>query len=111
MRALLWLSTFRKAGALRLKHDLFRCRRQNALTQSPQSFDSTNNIKSQLNAVNFGVEGNAGITSQLGKGNIFIEGGFNYGFINIQKGTPNSKNNIGAGTVTLGYTYPLEKKK
>jgi len=84
---------------------------QNALTQSSLSFDSTNNVKSQLNTVNFGVEGNAGITNQLGKGNIFIEGGFNYGFINIQKGEANGKNNTGAATVTLGYTYPLGKKK
>lgn len=84
---------------------------QNALTQSPKSFDSTNNIKSQLNKVNFGVEANAGFTSQLGKGYIFLEGGFNYGFINIQKGTANGKNNTGAATVTFGYAFLLVKRK
>ena len=35
----------------------------------------------------------------------FIEGGGNYGFLNIQKGTDNGKNQIGAATVALGYGY------
>lgn len=80
---------------------------QNQLTQSAQSFDATQNIKSQLNKTNFGVEGNVGISYGTGKSNIFIEGGFNYGFLNIQKGTANGKNNTGAGTVSLGYAYQL----
>jgi hypothetical protein len=80
---------------------------QQPLTQSAQSFDATDDIKSQLNKTNIGVEGNVGISYLMGKSNIFIEGGFNYGFLNIQKGTANGKNNTGAGTVSLGYAYRL----
>jgi Outer membrane protein beta-barrel domain len=78
---------------------------QQALPAGEQSFDTTQNIKSQLNTVNFGVEGNVGLGYRLCSGNIFIEGGFNYGFLNIQKGTANGKNNAGAATVTAGYSY------
>jgi hypothetical protein len=83
---------------------------QQPLPAGEQSFDTAQNIKSQLNTTNFGVEGNAGISYLLGKGNIFIEGGFNYGFLNIQKGTANGKNNTGAATVSLGYAYWLGAK-
>ncbi len=75
-----------------------------------QSFDNTQNIKSQLHSANFGVEANVGFSEAFGKSEIFIEGGGNYGFLNIQKGTANGKNNIGAGTLTIGYAYHLGKK-
>ncbi|HEY5368408.1 MAG TPA: porin family protein [Hanamia sp.] len=74
-----------------------------------QSFDTTNNIKNQLNTFNFGVSGNVGFAYRFGKNKIFIEGGGNYGFLNIQKGTANGKNNTGAGTVALGYGYTFWK--
>ncbi len=79
------------------------------LTQQPQSFNDNTNIKDQLHGTDFGAEGNLGLIYKLGHCNIFIEGGFNYGFLNIQKGTANGKNNTGAATVTLGYTYWLGK--
>ena len=84
---------------------------QQPLPGGKQSFYNTQNIKSQLNTTNFGVEGNAGISYRIGNGNIFIEGGFNYGFLNIQKGAANGKNNTGAATVSLGYAYTLGQKK
>lgn len=74
-----------------------------------QSFDTTNNIKDQLNKFNAGAEANIGLSYSLGSSNIFIEGGFNYGFLNIQKGTANGKNNTGAGTISLGYAYRFGK--
>lgn len=83
---------------------------KNVLTPAPQSFDTTQNIKSRLNTTNFGVEGNAGISYKICKGYIFIEDGFNCGFLNIQKGTANGKNNTGAATVSLGYAYWLGTK-
>jgi hypothetical protein len=70
-----------------------------------QSFNNTEDIKNQLHTVDFGIEGNVGFSYQLGPGNLFIEGGGNYGFLNIQKGTANGKNNTGAATVNLGYIY------
>ncbi len=75
-----------------------------------QSFDTTNNIKSQLNTTNFGVDGSVGIEYLLGKtkhDKIFFEVGGNYGFLNIQKGDANGKNNTGAATITLGYAYRI----
>ncbi|HVZ97094.1 MAG TPA: outer membrane beta-barrel protein, partial [Chitinophagaceae bacterium] len=85
----------------------------NPQTEQPiqGNFDTTTNIKSDLHHFNFGLEGNAGIACKINKKNtIFLEGGANYGFLNIQKGTANGKNNTGAGTVTLGYAYCLGKK-
>lgn len=82
---------------------------QQPITPSPQSFDATNNIKNQLNTFNFGVSGNVGFAYHFGENNIFIEGGGNYGFLNIQKGTANGKNQTGAGTVAIGYGYTFWK--
>lgn len=71
-----------------------------------QSFNNNQNIKDQLNTTNFGVEGNLGFNYSIGKTcNVFIEGGFNYGFINIQKVAADGKNNTGAAEVQVGYSY------
>ncbi len=83
----------------------------NALPFGPQSFDTTNNIKSQLNTTNFGIDGSVGIEYLMGKtkqDKIFFEIGGNYGFLNIQKGSANGKNNTGAATIMLGYAYKLK---
>lgn len=73
-----------------------------------QSFDNDHNLKDQLHRVNFGVEGNVGISYQIKKSHaIFIEGGGNYGLLNIQKGTANGKNHSGAATIMLGFAYGL----
>lgn len=70
-------------------------------------FDNTQNIKDQLNSANFGAEANIGLNYKFGANNIFIEFGGNYGFLNIQKGTANGKNNTGAATALLGYSMWL----
>jgi len=72
-----------------------------------QSFDGETSIKDQLNKVNFGVEGSIGLSYRLNRSTLFVEGGGNYGFLNIQKGTANGKNNTGAATVMVGYAYSL----
>ncbi|MDP4285787.1 MAG: porin family protein [Bacteroidota bacterium] len=82
---------------------------QQPASPSAQSFNSNNDIKDQLNTFNFGISGNLGFAYHFDKSNIFIEGGGNYGFLNIQKGTANGKNHTGAGTVALGYGYTFEK--
>lgn len=82
---------------------------QQPITPGPQSFDSTINIKSQLNTFNFGVSGNLGIAYRSNQSSIFLEGGGNFGFLNIQKGTANGKNRTGAGTVDIGYAYNFVK--
>jgi hypothetical protein len=82
---------------------------QQALPIGPQSFNNTQNIKDQLHTTNLGVEGNIGLNYRLGLSSIFIEGGGNYGFLNIQKGNANGKNNTGAALAALGYSYSFGK--
>jgi Outer membrane protein beta-barrel domain len=79
------------------------------ITPGKESFYNTQDIKSDLHDLNAGIEGNIGIAYRCRKNYFFIEGGGNYGFINIQKGTANGKNNAGAATVVLGYAYALGK--
>ncbi len=77
-----------------------------------QNFDQTTDIKDQLNTTNFGVDGSVGIEYFLGASRhdrIFFEAGGNYGFLNIQKGSADGKNNTGAATLMLGYAYKLGK--
>jgi hypothetical protein len=86
---------------------------QQELPGGPQSFDSTNNVRSQLHKANIGVDGNIGLAYLFGREHlqkIFLEAGGNYGFINIQKGSENGKNNTGAATILLGYTYQFTFK-
>lgn len=83
---------------------------QAALPVGPQSFNHTQNIKDQLHNANFGVDGNLGLgylCNNAHSHKIFLEVGGNYGFVNIQKGTSNGKNNTGAATVLVGYTCRL----
>lgn len=72
--------------------------------------DTTIDAKDQLNKVNVGVQGSLGISLDCGPGKVFIEGGGNYGFIDIQKGDEHGKNRIGAATVALGYSVDLRRR-
>lgn len=78
---------------------------QRPLTQSPQSFDNKEDIKSDLRKGNFGIEGDLGIALSVSSGKLFLEAGGNYGFLNIQKGTQNGKNQTGAASIRVGYAY------
>ncbi|MBO9732729.1 MAG: PorT family protein [Chitinophaga sp.] len=73
------------------------------------NFDQTVDIKDQLNTFNFGVSGNVGLAYIFGRNQVFVEGGGNYGFLNIQKGSANGKNNTGAATASIGYAYRIKK--
>jgi len=77
----------------------------------PESFDTTQNIKSSVNSFNVGVIGGVGISYAVCSGRIFIEGGGNYGFINIQKYSADGTNYTGAATIHIGYEYALMCKK
>ncbi len=77
--------------------------------QSPQSFNNKQDIEDDLHKGNFGIEGDVGFAFNCGKGDLFIEGGANYGFVNIQKGSDNGKNNTGAATIRVGYACNLGK--
>ena len=66
-------------------------------------------IKDERQSTNFGIEGNVGMSFRFGANSIFVEGGGNYGFLNIQKGSQNDKNNTGAATAVIGYSYRFGK--
>jgi len=55
--------------------------------------------------VNAGIEGNIGLTYRFANSSIFVEGGGNYGFFNIQKNAVDGKNNTGAASATIGYSF------
>ncbi len=77
----------------------------------PTIFNSSISIKNQLYTFNAGVEGFVGISYSIDKRHaLFIEGGANYGFLSIQKGTANGKNYTGAGVFNFGYAYTLQNK-
>jgi hypothetical protein len=75
-----------------------------------QPFWAITNIKDQLHAINLGIEGNVGLSYHWKRNSVFIEGGGDYGFLNIQKGTANGKNNTGAATGAAGYRFDLPRK-
>jgi hypothetical protein len=83
---------------------------QNTVSEK-QSFDQTTDIKDNTNVWNFGITGMIGISYKVPGGKVFIEGGGNYGFINIQKHASDGKNYTGAGTVQIGYAYALNCHK
>ena len=78
------------------------------IPNQPSSLNTSQDIKSSIHPVNWGVEGNVGIQYQIGARNkIFIEGGGNYGLMNIQKYAEDGKNHNGAATLMIGYGYAL----
>jgi hypothetical protein len=66
-------------------------------------FDSTGNIKNQLHKGNFGIEGNIGLLYQMNAYSVFVEGGGNYGFIDLQKNSQNGINHTGALIFRIGF--------
>lgn len=80
------------------------------LPLGPQSFDQTDNIKSDLRPFNAGISGHLGVGYRLGRGSLFLEAGGNYGFRNIQKDPANGQNHTGAAEGFLGYQLPLGRK-
>ncbi|PWT76511.1 MAG: hypothetical protein C5B59_06340 [Bacteroidetes bacterium] len=76
---------------------------------NPVSFDTTANVKDELQSTNFGIEGNIGLAYSFNQHTLFIEGGGNYGFVDIQKDKSNGSNRTGAATVRIGYAYTLKR--
>lgn len=71
------------------------------------TFDANTDSKDELNTTNVGLEGILGIAYRSNRSSIFIEGGGNYGFLDIQKEKTNGQNHTGAVVVSLGYAYTL----
>lgn len=78
---------------------------QQALPVGSQSFDNTENIKDDLRRFNAGINGHIGLACNVSNGEVFIEGGGNYGFVTIQKDEVNGANKTGAAVVVLGDAF------
>ena len=72
---------------------------------APASFDTTADIKSEINNTNYGVAANIGITYRFGSNQLFLEGGGNYGFKVLQKNKEDGQNHAGAVVVRIGYAF------
>lgn len=68
-------------------------------------FTSDSSVINSLNKFNAGIEGHLGVSFTMGRSTVFVEGGGNYGFINIEKDKADGKNNTGAAVVMAGYSY------
>lgn len=73
--------------------------------------DTTIAAQNDLHRFNTGIQGAVGLSYAIGRGKVFVEGGGNYGFLYIQKGDDHGKNNIGAGTILLGYSFNLRASR
>lgn len=62
-------------------------------------------IDADTHNFNVGILGFIGFSYKFGSSSIFLEGGGNFGFLKIQKNAVDGQNRIGAGVVTLGYSY------
>ena len=79
-----------------------------AFGSSVNDLNETENITNDIYRFNFGIIGSVGVSYKVApRHSIFIEGGGNYGLINIQKDDANGQNRIGAASVMLGYSYSL----
>src|SRR5690554_2737071 len=74
------------------------------------SIDTTINSYPELHHFNFGIQGGVGFAYFFKNSQVFIEGGGNYGFLYLQKDDSHGKNNIGAGTINIGYLINVRKK-
>ncbi|MDR1593992.1 MAG: PorT family protein [Prevotellaceae bacterium] len=72
----------------------------------------TSVITGEIRPVNFGVQGNIGLSYQCGGYNrFFIEVGGNYGFVRIQKNKSNGSNHIGSANIMAGYSFRIISSK
>ena len=69
----------------------------------------TSVITGNLRPVNFGVQGNIGLSYQCNRNRFFVEAGGNYGFVRIQKDKTNGTNRLGAASIMFGYAFNLVK--
>jgi hypothetical protein len=68
----------------------------------------TSVITGEIRPVNFGFQGNIGLSYRCGNNSrFFIEAGGNYGFIRIQKNKANGDNSIGSANVMIGYSFRI----
>jgi hypothetical protein len=68
----------------------------------------TSVITGEIRPVNFGFQGNIGLSYQWGNNSrFFVEAGGNYGFVRIQKNKSNGNNHIGSANIMIGYSFRI----
>ncbi|MDR2025945.1 MAG: PorT family protein [Prevotellaceae bacterium] len=68
----------------------------------------SSNITGEIRPVNFGIQGNIGLSYRCAGGSsFFIEAGGNYGLIRIQKKAINGTNRIGSANIMIGYSFKI----
>lgn len=82
-------------------------RKTQPVTSESQSFDSKDNVRSDLHHFNTGISGHLGVNYEIPGGQLFLEAGGNYGFIDIQKNRADGKNKTGAAVINIGYQFRL----
>jgi hypothetical protein len=102
--ALLISATGSASGSSKVYYDKEETR---PVASFPVQFDSTGDIKNQLHQGNFGIEGNLGLLYQMNSTSVFVEGGGNYGFIDLQKNSQNGINHTGALIFRIGILFKL----
>ena len=76
----------------------------------PQSLEATTDIRDEINPLNIGVTGGAGIRYPFGRHSILLDARFTLGLSNIQQHTDkNGKNNTGCLMVDIGYGFSIFK--
>ena len=72
------------------------------------SFNNNMDIRNDEHRCNAGVAGAVGFSYDIPGGKIFVDGGFTYGFVVIQRDVVNGANYSGAATVHLGYLVAIK---
>jgi hypothetical protein len=78
----------------------------------PVDFGGETNVKQDINTVDAGIAGGLGVEMPFGPGDIVFATQFSLGLTNIQRDIElNGKNQTGAVALTIGYSFPLNKRK
>jgi len=76
------------------------------ISPDQQRIGSTSeDVKSELNTFNAGVDGNVGVSYFFHLSSVFVQIGGNYGFLKLQKDQSAGTNYSGAASIAVGYTF------
>lgn len=90
--------------------DIYLDKERTRLYSSPNTDNLFNaNSKSELNKINLGVQGIAGVSYRFNKKDVvFIEAGISYGIRAVQYQATSGKSHTLTGTITAGYAYTFQ---
>ncbi|MCO5934666.1 PorT family protein [Mucilaginibacter sp. RB4R14] len=80
--------------------------KQTVFDSSPNAVNGED-VRAYLHSFNAGIQAKVGLIYILGRGNLSIEGGGNFGALKIQNAIVPDKNNTGSLIISIGYSYWL----